>query len=142
MTDVSGQVAAAGQTPRANTARELSARDLADLWQRIGSQHIGAQGCAACGFGGMMFQASDFELDIVEFVIGDARKAKRPDIEAYIDRVAKRGPDRYSLPALLDAIATERDGAAPDDLDFILARLRTTLTSIEAAHNSARFVCD
>lgn len=137
MIDVSGQVAAAGQVERAEAARELAA-----LWQRIGSQHIGAQGCAACGFGGMMFQASDFELDIVEFVIGDARKAQRPDIETYIDRVAKRGPDRYSLPALLEAIAAEREGAAPDDLDFILTRLRTTLTSIEAAHNSARFVCE
>ena len=138
---MTGPVAAAGQGQRADAAR-----DLAALWQRIGSQHIGAQGCAACGFGGMMFQASDFELDIVEFVIGDARKAKRPDVETYIDRVAKRGPDRYSLPALLEAIATECDGAARDDpdsiRDFILARLRTTLTSIEAAHNSARFVCD
>ncbi|MGN6461381.1 MAG: hypothetical protein ACTHLY_09235 [Pseudolabrys sp.] len=134
---MSEPIAAAGQTQRGDAAREL-----AELWQRIGSQHIGAQGCAACGFGGMMLQASDFELDIVEFVIGDARKAKLPNIEAYIDKVAKRGPDRYSLPALLDAIATERDGAAPDDLEFILTRLRTTLTSIEAAHNSARFVCD
>ncbi|HEY1153152.1 MAG TPA: hypothetical protein VGE73_04815 [Pseudolabrys sp.] len=135
-------MAAAGQTQRANEARELAARELAALWQRIGSQHIGAQGYAACGFGGMMLQASDFELDIVEFVIGDASKAKRPEVEAFIDRVAKRGPDRYSLPALLDAIATQRDGVASDDLDFVLARLRTTLTSIEAAHNSARFVCD
>ena len=140
--DVSEPMAAAGQTQRANEARELAARELAALWQRIGSQHIGAQGCAACGFGGMMLQASDFDLDIVEFVIGDASKAKRPEVEAFIDRVAKRGPDRYSLPALLDAIATQRDGAASDDLDFVLARLRTTLTSIEAAHNSARFVCD
>ena len=142
MKTVSGSVAAAGQGQRANAARELAARELADLWQRIGSQHIGAQGCAACGFGGMMFQASDFELDIVEFVIGDARKAKRPDVETYIDRVAKRGPDRYSLPALLDPVWTSREGTSPDDLDFIMARLCTTLTSIEAAHNSARFVCD
>lgn len=89
-----------------------------------------------------MFQASDFELDIVEFVIGDARKAARSAVEAYIDRVAKRGPDRYSLPALLEAVATGSQDAAPDDLDFILMRLRTTLASIEAAHNSARFVCD
>ncbi len=135
--DVSEPAAATGQARRADAAHELAA-----LWQRIGSQHIGAQGCAACGFGGMMLQASDFELDIVEFVIGDARKAKRPEVEAYIDRVAKRGPDRYSLPRLLDAIAMEDDATPQDDLEFILMRLRTTLTSIEAAHNSARFVCD
>jgi len=140
LTDVSGQVAAAGQAPRADAARELAA-----LWQRISPQLVGAQGCACC-FGGMMLQASDFELDVIEFVIGDARKAKRPDVEAYIERVAKRGPHRYSLPGLLDAVAAAGEGAAAGDLDFtldfILARLRVTLTAIEAAHSGSRFACD
>jgi hypothetical protein len=127
-----------------NEGRGAAARELAALWRRIGSQHLSAaQGCA-CGFGGLMIQASDFEIDIVEFVIADARKASLPSVETFIEAVARRGVDRYSLPALLEAIGAPRadGGAAPDDLDFILARLRRTLTSIEAAHSNSRFVCD
>lgn len=123
--------------------RRSEARDLASLWSRISRQHLSAgQGCS-CGFGGMMLMASDFELDIVEFVINDARKAGLSGVESFIDSVAKRGPDKYSLPALLEAIAKDSplqpDGA---EVDFALGRLRTTLSSIESAHNDARFVCD
>lgn len=123
--------------------RRGEARDLASLWSRISRQHLTAgQGCA-CGFGGMMLQAADFELDIVEFVINDARKAGLSGVEIFIDKVARRGPDKYSLPALLDAIAADSPlQPAGDALDFALGRLRTTLTSIENAHNNARFVCD
>jgi hypothetical protein len=123
--------------------RRGEARDLASLWGRISRQHLTAgQGCA-CGFGGMMLQASDFELDIVEFVINDARKAGLSGVETFIDTVAKRGPDKYSLPALFDAIAKDSPlQPGGGEVDFALGRLRTTLTSIENAHNTARFACD
>jgi hypothetical protein len=124
--------------------RSIAARDLAALWRRIRSQHLSAtQGCA-CGFGGLMIQTSDFEIDIVEFVIGDARRSGQPSIERYIEAVARRGGDHYSLPALLDAVGKAGDGAevSRDELDFILTRLRTSLTSIDAAHTSSRFACD
>jgi hypothetical protein len=124
--------------------RSSNARELAAMWRRIGSQHLSAsQGCA-CGFGGLMIQAADFEIDIVEFVLGDARKSGLSGVEAYVNAVARRGEDRYSLPALLSDIEKSGDKAPAkaDELDFILARLRTTLNSIETAHNSSRFVCD
>jgi hypothetical protein len=125
-------------------SRSSAARELAVLWRRIGSQHLSAaQGCA-CGFGGLMIQAADFEIDIVEFVLGDAQKSNMRGVEGYIKAVAGRGDDRYSLPALLDAIGKAGGDAqaSPDELEFILTRLRTTLTNIEAAHNNSRFVCD
>lgn len=128
-----------GQVARAGYARELAA-----MWRRIGSQHLSSmQGCS-CGFGGLMIQASDFEIDIVEFVIGDAHKAGLPDVEAYINAVSRRGEDRYSLLALLSEIEKPRNHtpAKPEELDFILTRLRTTLSSIEAAHNGPGFICD
>ena len=112
------------------------------MWGRIGRQHLSAgQGCA-CGFGGLLLQASDFELAIVEFLINDARKADLPNVEPFIDAAARRGPDRYSLRALLDAIAAAdvTSAASPVELDFALTRLRTSLTSIDAAHS--RFTCD
>lgn len=130
--------------PKKQNAHAAGARELATMWRRIGSQHLSASGGCACGFGGMMIQAADFEIDIVEFVIGDAQKSGQTQVEPYIDAVCRRGPDRYSLPALLEAIGKAEAGgpATPEMLDFILARLRTTLTSIENAHNGSRFVCD
>lgn len=125
-------------------ARASEARYLAAMWRRIGSQHLSSmQGCS-CGFGGLMIQASDFEIDIVEFVLGDAGKAGLAGIEPYIKAVAGRGEDRYSLTALLRDIERPHDAASvtPEELDFILLRLRATLSSIEAAHSGPGFVCD
>jgi hypothetical protein len=123
--------------------RRRRASGLTEMWGRLSSQHLsGAQGCG-CSFGGLMFQASDFELDIVEFVIGDASKAGLPGVEAYIDAIAKRGPDRYSLRALLKALEESDARPASDvEINFIIERLNTTLSNIEQAHSKGRFVCD
>lgn len=125
-----------------NDRRRL-ASDLSEIWGRISRQHLsGGQGCG-CSFGGLMFQASDFELDIVEFVIGDALKAGLPGVETYIDAIAKRGPDRYSLPALLKALEEgDYRSAAEAEVDFAIERLNTTLSNIEKAHSKGRFACD
>jgi hypothetical protein len=120
------------------------ARQLAAMWRRIGSQHLASmQGCS-CGFGGLMIQASDFEIDIVEFVLADASKAGLVGVEPYIKAVAGRGEDRYSLAALLKDIEAPRNLslAKPEELAFILKRLRATFSSIEAAHSGPNFVCD
>lgn len=123
--------------------RRRQASDLVEIWGRISSQHLsGGQGCG-CSFGGLMFQASDFELDIVEFVIGEAKKAGLPKAETFIDETAKRGPDRYSLPALLKALELGEYRAATDaEIDIILTSLNTTLSAIEKAHSKGRFACD
>ncbi len=119
------------------------AAELQETWRRVSSQHLsGGQGCG-CSFGGLMLQASDFELDIVEFVISEARKLGAPGAEIYIDAVAKRGPDRYSLPALLKSIEAGEFGSASEhDIDVVLERLNHTLTAMEQAHSRGRFACD
>jgi hypothetical protein len=123
--------------------RRRRATGLAEAWGRISTQHLsGGQGCG-CSFGGLMLQASDFEVDIVEFVIGEARQAGLRGVESYIDEISKRGPDRYSLPALLKAIAAgEHRAASEAEIDFTLARLDQTLGAIEQAHSARRFACD
>lgn len=123
--------------------RRRKASDLIEIWGRLSSQHLaGGQGCG-CSFGGLMFMASDFELDIVEFVIGEAEKAGLPGVEAIIDAIAKRGPERYSLPALLKALAEGETRSASDvEIDFIIDRLNTTLSNMEQAHSKGRFACD
>jgi hypothetical protein len=123
--------------------RRQQASDLAGIWDRISSQHLsGGQGCG-CSFGGLMFQATDFELDIVEFVIGEAKKAGLPKAELYIDEIAKRGPDRYSLLKLLRALEQgDYRMASEPEIDVVLTSLNTTLSAIEQAHSKGRFVCD
>lgn len=123
--------------------RRPKALELTDVWSRLSRQHLsGGQGCG-CSFGGLMFQASDFELDIVEFVVGGADTSGLPGVGAYIDDVAKRGPDRYSLPALLKALAEgDYRGAGEAEIDFTLDRLGSTLSNIEKAHSRGRFACD
>jgi hypothetical protein len=124
--------------------RSRQARELAEIWGRVSRQHLTAGAGCSCGFGGLLLQAADFELDIVEFLINDARAERRAPLEHFIEAVAARGPDRYSLPALFEAIATADHPATPsgEDLEFALARLRKTLTSMDTAHGSNRFVCD
>ena len=49
------------------TDRSSQARDLAEMWNRVSRQHLTAGAGCSCGMGGLFLQASDFELDIVEF---------------------------------------------------------------------------
>ena len=117
---------------------------LAASWSQVSRQHLSAGGGCGCGFGGLVLQASDFELDIVEFLLNDARKAGATHVEPFVTAAASRGPDRYSLPALLDAIATTQDTAMIEsgDLDFAIARLANTISSIATAHRTSRFACN
>ncbi len=120
-------------------------RALAETWQRISRQHLtSGQGCA-CGFGvGLTLQGADFELDIVEFLIDDARKAGHSCVEPFIDAVAKRGADRYSLLALIEALGRVAPvkTLSDDARAFAIERLRTTLGSMDTAHPGGRFACD
>lgn len=124
--------------------RHMEAQRLAGLWSRISRQHLSSgQGCA-CGFGGgLILQGASFELDIIEFVLGDAKKQGYTDVEPFVDAVSKRGPDRYSLPDLFDAIGKYDCALArePEQLDFILAKIAGVLESMDEAHNR-RFACD
>ena len=129
---------ALGQTDRRQQALELQ-----EIWRRVSSLHLsGGQGCG-CSFGGLMLMASDFELDIVEFVVAEAGKTGATGVEEYIDAVARRGPDRYSLPALLTCIGDGdvRD-ASEGDVELILKSLNRTLSAMERAHSRGRFACD
>ncbi|MDB5508732.1 MAG: hypothetical protein JWL93_1201 [Hyphomicrobiales bacterium] len=123
--------------------RRRRAADLTELWGRLSRQHLtGGQGCG-CSFGGLMFQASDFELDIVEFVIAGAEQAHLPGAVVFVDAVSRRGPDRYSLPALLKALAEgDHRAATPAEIDCVIERLNVTLSNIDRAHAKGRFACD
>ena len=133
-------------------AMETGSRDwsvetlaLAEMWRRVSRQHLSSgQGCA-CGFGGgLMLQGAAFELDIVEFLIDDARKAGLGGVETFIDAVAKRGVDQYSLIALIDRLGRVDPAKSLTIIEraFAIDRLRTTLGSMDSAHTGGRFACD
>ena len=133
-------------------AMETGSRDwgvealaLAEIWRRVSRQHLtSGQGCA-CGFGGgLMLQGAAFELDIVEFLIDDARKAGHGAIETFIDDFAKRGADQYSLVALLGALGRVDPANILSDSEraFAIGRLRMTLSSMDSAHTGGRFACN
>jgi hypothetical protein len=118
------------------------ASDLTELWSRISRQHMSAGSGCGCGFGGLILQAADFELDIVEFVIDDAKTDGRINLPLFIDSWSKRGPDRYSIVSLLKALENTENELSQDDRSFALARLAKTLESIDSAHGKGRFSCD
>lgn len=124
-------------------ANRAEARTLKDLWSRVARQHLsGGQACS-CGFGGIVFQAMDFEADIVDYLIDAAEKAGHPGASAFIEAAAVRGGGHYSLVALLDALAgADCPDAPPDGIALVLGRLRGTLSSMNEAHEARRFVCD
>ena len=124
--------------------RRTNVDELKALWSRVSRQHLsGGQGCG-CSFGGLILQASDFELDIVEFLLHDAAKEGAAQVAPFVSAAAGRGPDHYSLRALFDALATTEDATliASGDLDFIIDRLGRTLANIENAHRKSRFSCN
>ena len=122
--------------------RRDAAREIGDMWRRISRRHLtSGQGCA-CGFGGgLMLQGADFELDIVEFLIDDAHKAGHVALIVFVEAVANRGPDKYSLPALIDALGRD-DLTTLGEAEalFAIETLRKTLGSMDATHT--RFACD
>jgi len=132
-------------TQAAPDDRRNQAQEIGDIWRRVSRQHLtSGQGCA-CGFGGgLMLQGAAFELDIVEFLVEDARKAGHDGLEAFIDAKAKRGPDLYNLSALIEALgaADETCALSAASREFALERLKKTLSSMDAAHGRGRFACD
>ena len=124
--------------------RRQQVDELKAVWSRLSRQHLsGGQGCG-CSFGGLILQASDFELDIVEFMLHDAATKGAVHVAPFVTSAAGRGPDRYSLRALFDALATTEDSALiqSGDLNFIIARLARILANIENAHRKSRFFCN
>lgn len=125
--------------------RRRHAQEIGEIWRRVSRQHLSSgQGCA-CGYGGgLMLQGAAFELDIVEFLVEDARKAGHGGLEAFIDAKAKRGPDLYNLSALIEALGATDETCllAAESHEFALERLKKMLGSMDVAHKRGRFACD
>ena len=91
-----------------------------------------------------MLQGAAFELDIVEFLLDEAKQAGHADIEAFVEATARRGADNYSLSTLIEALGQPDldDRLSDESRRFAFERLRKTLGSMDAAHSRGRFACD
>lgn len=113
------------------------ALELLDIWERLSSRHVSLGTGCACGIGGVTLQLQDFEQDIVDFLLGQAERGKRPDVAAYLKEKAL-DPDsgKWSVNRLLAALSdAERAATSPSDIPgFLLERLSKTLRSFARLH--------
>jgi hypothetical protein len=82
-------------------------------------------------------QLQDFEQDIVDFLFGQAERAKRADVIAYVRANAfDVQSGRANVELLLTALSSaERAANVPPAIsDFVLERLSKTLRSFARLH--------
>lgn len=122
-------------------AWQTDLNELDGLWSRLAGQHV-SLGCAcACSVGGVTLQLVDFEQDIIDYLIGQAERARRPDLVAWLQRHGREGarPDgAWRVSALLGALGAAlrapEPPTPPELLPFTLTRLGKTLRSFANLH--------
>jgi hypothetical protein len=115
----------------ASHAVSVEARELLDIWDRLARQHVALAGSCACGVGGVTLQLQDFEQDIADYLLGQAERNGRADVVALLRERGRADGDKWSIGALLGALA----GAPGDDAGaFLVARLGKTLRSFAKLH--------
>jgi hypothetical protein len=115
----------------ATHAVAVEARALLDIWDRLARQHVALAGSCACSVGGVTLQLQDFEQDIVDYLLGQAERNGRADVVALLRERGRLDDGKWSIGALLGALA----GAPGDDAGaFLVARLGKTLRSFAKLH--------
>jgi hypothetical protein len=112
------------------------ARQLLEMWSSVSRQHVSIAGGCACGVGGVTLLLEDFEQDIIDFLTGQAERAKRTDVAEFLAAHAVDGATgRWSVGALLARLGDAGSAAAAGDVPaFLLERLGKTLRSFARLH--------
>lgn len=117
------------------TSTAATARELADIWERLSGQHVALGAGCACGIGGVTLQLQDFEQDIVDFLAAQAERSRRDDVGAWLARYAVDGANGlWSVAALLGALTEAPHSASAEVAGFLLERLGKTLRSFARLH--------
>ena len=122
---------------RSSGDTSAEARHLLEMWDSVSRQHVSIAGGCACGVGGVTLLLEDFEEDIIDFLLGQSERAKRPDIGAFLKTNASEPVSgRLSVGALLSALSrAETVAETPSDIPvFLLERLGKTLRSFARLH--------
>lgn len=112
------------------------ARQLLEMWNSVSRQHVSIAGGCACGVGGVTLLLEDFEQDIIDFLTGQAERARRTDVTDYLAAHAMDGATgRWSVAALLAPLGDAEQAVAAGDVPaFLLERLGKTLRSFARLH--------
>jgi hypothetical protein len=111
---------------------EHDVRELATLWSTVSRRHVSLGAACSCGMGGVTLHLQSYEQDIVDFVVADAEKLRRPDVLAFLERNARKDEKSdWSISVLLTALEQNAKAEAGDaDIrQFVLERLSRTLRS-------------
>ncbi len=117
-------------------AAPFGADELLAIWQTSSARHLAFGGCA-CGIDGVVLRLDDFETDIVDYLLDEARRHERSDVADLIEREARRPDDAWSVGALLTALSVGLD-VNENARTFLLVRLGRTLGSFADTHGAPR----
>jgi hypothetical protein len=114
------------------------ARALLDLWRAMSATHVSLGANCACGMGGVTLQLSDFEQDIVEFVLGHAERTRRDDVTRFVHAHARNvATGGWNVAVLLTAVAAAREQQTDTAVcEFVLEKLGKTLRSFARLHGT------
>ena len=115
----------------------VEARQLLDMWGNLSQRHVSLAGSCACGIGGVTLQLQDFEQDIIDFLQGQAERAKRMDVSDFLKAHAREPESgRWDVGLLLKTLGNEDHATEipPEITSFLLERLGKTLRSFARLH--------
>lgn len=115
------------------TELAVSARELLETWQRLGSSHKMIGGGCSCGARQIVLGLADFEQDIGDYLRNEGEQHQRRDVVALLERNA-RGGDRWNVAELLARLAAPHAPVDPVAAKFVMDRLTRTLQSFEHLH--------
>jgi hypothetical protein len=111
---------------------EQDVRELATLWSTVSRRHVSLGAACSCGMGGVTLHLQSYEQDIVDYIIADAEKLRRPEVLAFLERNARKNEQAdWSILLLLTALEQNAEAKADNSgiRQFVLERLSRTLRS-------------
>ncbi|MEP9375314.1 hypothetical protein ABLE91_01275 [Aquabacter sp. CN5-332] len=107
-------------------------QDLLAVWRDGGAQHMALGAGCGCSGDGVVLQLSDFEQDIVDYLLAEAERGERADVIALLQGQGRLADGRWNITLLLEHLGAqpEKDEAR----EFVVSRLKRTLASFATRH--------
>lgn len=115
----------------------LEAIALLDMWRSMAATHVSLGSNCACGMGGVSLQLSDFEEDLIDFVLGRAERERRSDVTTFVNAYAlNESTGQPSVTRLLMAASTAQPAPSgtTQTAQFVVDSLSKTIRSFARLH--------
>jgi hypothetical protein len=139
LTRMNALVQAVVSSVNANPASSfaLEAIALLDMWHSMAATHVSLGSNCACGMGGVSLQLSDFEEDLIDFVLGRAERERRSDVTTFVNANAlNENTGQPSVTRLLMAASTAHPASSDTSqtAQFVVDSLSKTIRSFARLH--------